>query len=161
MMSPARVPLVLAVALCCGAVLARPGASADAPVPRSVKGEAAGERPKSAALTFDVVVEDADLIGNTITARSYCHVIPPSGSAGGAVYSGHLPPGAKPARYERLPVMPEAGLKDKGLRPGARATLRVDIVKGGALVVVGVERPVEPERVGIDWLDAPAPKAGR
>jgi hypothetical protein len=105
-------------------------------------------------------VEDVNLVGNTITARSYCYVIPPSGSTGGAVYSGSLPPGAKPARYERLPVMPGAGLKDKGLRPGMRATLRLDNVKS-ALVVVGIERSAEPERVGIDFLDAPSPKTGR
>lgn len=152
---------ILALAFCCGAALAPREASADERAWPGAKGEAAGERPGNAALTFDVVVEDVDLVGNTVTARSYCHVIPPSGSTGGAVYSGHLPPGAKPARYERLPVMPGTALKDKGLRPGVRATLRVDIVKGAALVVVGVERPAEPERVGIDWLHAPARKAGR
>src|SRR5262249_48870646 len=106
MTPPARLLIVLAVASCCGAVPVRPGASADA-----------GERP-GGALTFDVVVEEVDLAGNTLTARAYRHVIPPSGSTGGAVFSGHLPPGAKPARYERLPVMPGAGLRDKGLRPG-------------------------------------------
>lgn len=152
---------VLALSFCFGAALAPPGVAADERARPGVKGEAAGERPRSAALTFDVVVEDVDLVGNTITARSYCHVNPPSGSTGGVVYFGSLPPGAKPARYERLPVMPGAGLKDKGLRPGMRATLRLDIVKNAAVVVVGVQRPVEPERVGIDWLDASASKAGR
>jgi hypothetical protein len=153
----ARLLLVLALASCCGVAPVRRGASAGEPALRGGPG-GAGERP-GGALTFDVVVEEVDLVGNTLTARSYPYVIPPSGSAGGAVYSGHLPPGAKPARYERLPVMPEAGLKDKGLRPGARATLRVGTVKGAALVVVGVEPAAEPERVGIDSLDAPAPKA--
>jgi hypothetical protein len=161
MTSITRTISVLALAFCCGADPAPQGASADEPARPGVRGEAAGERSGRTALTFDVVVEEVDLVGNTITAKSYCHVIPPSGSTGGAVYSGTLPPGAKPARYERLPVMPGAGLKDKGLRPGMRATLQVDLVKGAALVVIGVERPVEPERVGIDWLDAPAPKAGR
>jgi hypothetical protein len=162
MMTPLiRTNSVLALAFCCGAALVVPGVSAGERARPDVKDEAAGERPRSAALTFDVVVEDVDLVGNTITARSYCHVNPPSGSIGGVVYSGCLPPGAKPTRYERLTVMPGAGLKDKGLRPGMRATLRLDIVKSAAVVVVGVERPVEPERIGIDWLDAPAPKAGR
>jgi hypothetical protein len=160
-MTPAaRLLLVLAMASCCGAVLVRRVASADEPATRGVPGHA-GERRGRAALTFDVVVEEVDLAGNSITARSYCHVIPPSGSTGGALYCGHLPPGAKPSRYERLPVMPQARLKGKGLRPGMRATLRLDTVKGAALVVVGVERAAEPERVGVDWLDAPAPKAGR
>jgi hypothetical protein len=116
-------------------------------------GASAPERPRGNALAFDVVVEEVDLAGRTLTARSYCHVIPPSGSTGGAVYSGLLPPGAKPARFERLPVLPEAGLKDKRLRPGMRATLRLHTVKG-AVVVVGVERVAGPERVGVDWLDA-------
>lgn len=161
MTSLTRTISVLALAFCCGAALAPRRASADERARPGIKREAARERPRSAVLTFDVVVEDVDLVGNTITARSYCHVIPPSGSTGGAVYSGSLPLGAKPARYERLPVMPEVGLKDMGLRLGMRATLRLEIVKSAALVVVGVERRVEPERVGIDWLDAPASKAGR
>jgi hypothetical protein len=156
----ARLLLVLAMASCCGAVLVRWGASADQPAPRAVPGDG-GERRGGAALTFEVVVEDVDVAGNTITARAYRHVIPPSGSTGGAVYSGHLPPGAKPSRYERLPVMPQAGLKNKGLRPGMRATLRMDTAEGAALVVVGIERADGPERVGVDWLDAPAHKAGR
>src|SRR5262245_66385896 len=110
MTPPARLLLVLAVASSCGAVLVRWGTLADQPAPRLAPGDA-GERP-GGALTFDAVVEEVDLAGNTLSARAYRHVIPPSGSAGGAVYSGHLPPGAKPARYERLPGMPRAGRKD-------------------------------------------------
>src|SRR5688572_24363558 len=72
-------------------------------------------------ITFEAVLEAVD--GNTVTARAQQHVIPPSGSIGGTVYSGHLPVGAKAARYERLPVMPEAGLRDKALRPGMRVSL--------------------------------------
>src|SRR5262245_37890892 len=155
-----RLLLVLTIASCCGAALLRPGPSADEPAPQSVPAKA-GERPAGAALTFEVVVEEVDLNGNTLTARAYRHVNPPNGTTGGAVYSGHLPPGAKPSRYERLPVMPQAGLKDKGLRPEMRATLRMDTVKGAALAVVGIERADGPERVGIDWLDAPAPKKRR
>lgn len=155
MTSPTRVLLVLAVLFCCRTILAL--ASADTPDCQGLKSEVVS---KIAALTFDVVVEDVDLLGNTITAKSCCHVIPPSGSTGGAVYSGHLPPDAKPARYERLPVVPEARLKDKAMPPGVRATLRVDIRKG-AMMVVGVEPSSNLERVGIDWLDAPAPKNGR
>src|SRR5438067_5776882 len=101
MTSPIRTISVLTLAFCCGAALAPRGASADERARPGIKAEAVGERPRSAALPFDVVVEDVDLVGNTITARSYCHVIPPSGSTGGAVYFGSLPPGAKPARYER------------------------------------------------------------
>jgi hypothetical protein len=154
---PAGTLLVLATTLCCGASLIQPRASADKPAPQGVKGDT--EQPRSAAIAFDVTVEEVDLARNTLTATSYCHVIPPSGRAGGAVFFGNLPPGAKPARYERLPVMPEAGLKEKGLRRGMRATLRLAIVKGAA-VVVRVEPVTDPERLGIDWLDAPAPPVG-
>ena len=123
----------------------------------------AGKRATPAqkgGLTFDVVLEEVDLAGNTVTARAYCHVIPPSGSAGGAVYRGSAPPGARLARYERLPVMPSAGLRDKRLRPGERVTLRLGTPKSGALVVIDVERHSGFERVGMDWLDAQPAKEG-
>jgi hypothetical protein len=150
------VTAILTLTSCGGVALLHRWASADERAGAAAKGGPDQGGPKTGGLTLDVVLEDVDLAGNTLTARAYHHVIPPSGSAGGVVYSGHLPPGAKPARYERLPVMPKADLKNRTLRPGMRVTLRLEVTRGGAPVVTGAERNSEPERVGIDWLDAPA-----
>src|SRR5262245_56017714 len=98
--------LAIVVGCCCAAAQVGRPASADE---RGKRVE--GEAPKNGGITFEAVLEKVD--GNTITARAYHHVIPPSGSTGGAVYSGHIPAGANAARYERLPVMSEAGIKDK------------------------------------------------
>src|SRR4051794_18708426 len=144
--------LAVVVACCCAAAQMSRPASADE---RGKKVD--GENPKNGGITFEAVLEEVD--GNTITARAYHHVIPPSGSAGGMVYSGHLPDGAKAARDERLPVMPEAGIKDKKLRHGMRVNLTLDTIKGGVLVVTGVEERTDLERIGVDAIDAP--KGGR
>lgn len=159
---------LLAVAIGTGIAFPTATSSPDDP-PKAVVGDPPAAKPKpnattdgadertKNALAFDVVLEDVNLTNKTLTARTYSHLIPPSGSTGGSVYHGHLPPGVKPARYERIPVMPEAEMKDKGLRSGMRATLRLGIVKG-TLVVVGVERRLDPEKIGIDFLDAPTAK---
>ncbi|MFO0802467.1 MAG: hypothetical protein U0791_05010 [Gemmataceae bacterium] len=110
------------------------------------------ERAK-AGITFEAVVEKLE--SDAITLKAYHHVVPPSGTSGGAVHSGNVPAGAKAARFERLPVMPEAKLQDKKLRSGARVNVTLDTLKGGALVVIGLEERTDPERIGVDWLDAP------
>jgi hypothetical protein len=124
---------------------------------------AAPNRPgdKSAGLLLHVVLEEIDLVGKTLTARPFSHVIPPSGSTGGAVYNGCAPPGAKAARYVRLPILPEARLQSKRLRTGMWVTLRLRVVEGGALVVVAAEETREPARVGINYIDAPGPMGNR
>src|SRR5262245_23418647 len=132
--------VALALTSCGGVGLLPRWASADERPGRGKPSDSGRGGPRAGGLRLDVVLEDVDLAGNTLTARASSHVIPPSGSAGGVVCFGHLPPGAKAARYERLPVMPEAGLKRKGLRAGMRVTLRLDTVKGGALVVTDVRK---------------------
>ena len=136
---------VLALALILG--------GAAPPPPRTVA--------ESGRLTLDVVLEGVDLAGNTLTARPYCQVVPPSGTTGGMVYTGHQPPGVKATKYERLPVMPEAGLQGKGLRPGMWVTLRLGVLEGGALVVLAVEENRGCQRVGINSIDAPKKPGAR
>ncbi|MBV9125175.1 MAG: hypothetical protein JO112_17605 [Planctomycetes bacterium] len=114
-------------------------------------------------ITIEVVLEDVDLAANTVTARAVAYVIPPHDRVGGAVFLGAdlLPPGAKATRFSHLPVMPQAQLQAKGLKAGMRATLRVEVIPPGTLVVVGIDKFLGVERIGVEWLDAPAPNHGK
>jgi hypothetical protein len=156
----ARMIAVSALALILGA--AAPPFSASAEGPPSGRGGPT-DRPgaKTIGLTLDVILEEVDVAGKTLSARPYTHVIPPSRATGGAAYSGCLPPGAKPTRYDRLPVMPEVGLQGKGLRPGMWITLRLGVMEGGALVVLAADENRGLQRVGINSIDAPNPMGGR
>jgi hypothetical protein len=118
-------------------------------------------KDKNNAIAVDVVLEEVDLAANTISARATTYLVPPHGGVGGAVFSmGTLdtPDKDKATRLVRLPVMPEAKLKGKGLQAGAHAVLHLSASRQGTLVVVGIDRSSELERIGVDWLDAPRTK---
>jgi hypothetical protein len=105
-------------------------------------------------LAVEVVLEQVDVAAGTVTATACDFVIPPKGSAGGAVFVGHQR--EKATRFERLPVMSEAKLDSRGLRTGDRVILRLGVVSRGALAVVGMEQASAIERIGVEWLDAPS-----
>ena len=108
-------------------------------------------------MTVDVVLEEVDLAANTISARATTYLVPPHGQVGGAVFSmGTLdtPDKDKATRLVRLPVMPEANIREKGLQTAAHAILHLAVSQQGALMVVGIDKFSGPERIGMDWLDA-------
>lgn len=117
--------------------------------------------PENSIITLDVVLEEVDLAANTISARTTTYVVPPHGQVGGSVFTmGTLdtPDKDKATRLARLPVMPEANLKEKKLEAGTHAILQLDVLRQGVLVVVGIDEFGAAERIGIDWLDAPGTK---
>jgi hypothetical protein len=70
-------------------------------------------RAPGRGLTVEVVLEQVNAAKGIITARACGYLITPKGSVGGAVFTdasgGHL--ATKVARFERLPVMPEARME--------------------------------------------------
>ena len=125
------------------------------------RAKATKAKDKNNAMTVDVVLEEVDLAANTISARATTYCVPPHDQVGGAVFSmGTLdtPDKDKATRLVRLPVMPEAKIKKKGLQAGAHAILHLGVSRQGALVVVGIDKFSGPERIGVDWLDAPRTK---
>jgi uncharacterized iron-regulated membrane protein len=113
------------------------------------------------AIALDVVLEEVDVAANTISARATTYVVPPHGQVGGAVFSlGTLdtPDKDKAMKLVRLPVMPEANIREAGLQAGAHAILRLGVSPQGALVVVGIDKFSGLERIGVDSLDAPGTK---
>jgi hypothetical protein len=117
---------------------------------------------KKDGICVDVVIEAVDFSANTITARGTIHVVPPHDNVGGQVsMTGTTGPHKdKATKYVRLPVMPEANLKDKKPKAGLHAILRLEMLRQGSLVVVGIEGLTGAERIGVEWLDAPGTKAG-
>jgi type II secretory pathway pseudopilin PulG len=114
--------------------------------------------PENSVITLDVVLEEVDLAANTVSAMATTYVVPPHGQVGGAVFSlGTLdtPDKDKTTRLVRLPVMPVANIKEKGLQAGAHAVLRIGVSRQGALVVVGINKFNGLERIWVDGLDAP------
>jgi hypothetical protein len=150
--------LALAVGIICG-LASQPRAADKTSIEQN--GPPVEDQQKKSGLTIDVVLESIDLEANTLSVKAYHHVIPPTEKAGGSVNVGNTPAGVKETRYERLPVMPAAGMKDLKLRSGMHVILRLDTIKGGAVAVVEVTVPTEPERIGVDWLDAATAKGGR
>ena len=125
------------------------------------RAKATKAKDKNNAIAVDVVLEEVDLAANTISARATTYLVPPHGSVGGAVFSmGTLdtPDKDKATRLVRLPVMAEAHIKEKGLQAGAHAILRLGVSRQGALIVLGIDKFSGPERIGMDWLDAPRTK---
>jgi hypothetical protein len=123
--------------------------------------EKAKENSKD-SICVDVVIEEVDFAANTITARGTIHVVPPHDNVGGVVFmtgttDAHMD---KATKYVRLPVMPEARLKDRNPKAGMHAILRLEMLRQGSLVVVGIEEFAGLERIGVDSLDAPGTKAG-
>ena len=113
---------------------------------------------ENSVITLDVVLEEVDLAANTISARATNYVVRPHGQVGGSVFTmGTLdtPDKDKATRLVRLPVMPEANLKEKKLEAGTHAILQLGVIRQGALVVAGIDEFGGAERIGIDWLDAP------
>jgi hypothetical protein len=110
----------------------------------------------------DVVIEEVDFSANTITARGTIYVVPPHKKVGGQVSMTGTTGSHKDqaTKYVRLPVMPEANLKEKKPKAGMHAILRLEMLRQGSLVVVGIEEFTGPERIGVEWLDAPRTKAG-
>lgn len=114
-------------------------------------------KDKKPAIAVDVVIEDVDRSANTITARATNYVVPPQGNVGGAVFmvgTTGSPHKEKATRFVRLPVMPEANIKNEKVKAGLRAILRLEVMRCGPLVVVGIEESTGPEKVGVEWLDA-------
>lgn len=117
---------------------------------------------KKDSISVDVVIDEVDFSANTITARGTIHVVPPHDNVGGQVFmtgttGSHMD---KATKYVRLPVMREANLKDKKLKAGLHAILRLEMLRQGSLVVVGIEEFTGAERIGVEWIDAPGTKAG-
>ena len=107
------------------------------------------------AIAVDVVIEDLDLAANTITARATQHVIPPHDKVGGAVFmigTTDSPHKHHATKFVRLPVMPPTDLKK--LRTGLHVILRLEMLRPGCMVVVGIEELTKPEKIGVEWLDA-------
>lgn len=124
-------------------------------------GVAKTAKDENDTMSVDVVLEEVDLTGNTISARATTYVVPPHGQVGGAVFMrGALdaPDKNKATRLVRLPVMPEAKIKEKALQAGAHAILHLGVSRQGVLVVVGIDKFSGPERIGVDWLDTPRTK---
>jgi hypothetical protein len=122
--------------------------------------EKAKAKEDKKGISLDVVIEEVDFSANTITARATIHVLPPHDHVGGQVsMTGTTGVRQDQAtKYVRLPVMPEARLKDKKPKPGLHAILRLEMLRQGSLVVVGIEEFTGVERIGVDWLDAPGTK---
>lgn len=125
------------------------------PVAPAEKSEA--KQGRKDGVCIDVVIEDVDLSANTITAVSTVYVLPPHDNVGGQVSmtgttNSHRD---RATKYVRLPVMPEARIRKKNPKAGMHAILRLELLRHGALVVVGIEEFTEVERLGVDWLDAP------
>ena len=112
------------------------------------------------SICVDVLIEEWDLSANTITATATIHVVPPHDNVGGQVYMSGTTGSHKnkATKYVRLPVMPEANLKEKKLKAGLHAILRLEMLRQGSLVVVGIEEFTWAERIGVEWLDAPGTK---
>ncbi len=66
----------------------------------------------------------------------------------------------KATKYVRLPVMPEAKLKERKPKAGLHAILRLEMLRQASLVVVGIEEFTGAERIGVEGLDAPGTKEG-
>jgi hypothetical protein len=116
------------------------------------------------AIAVDVVLEEVDLSASTVTARATTHVVPPHGNVGGAVFmmgTTDSPYKEKATRFVRLPVMPEANIKNEKLKAGLHAILRLEMLRQGPLVAVGIEEFRGPEKVGVDWLDAVGTEDGK
>jgi hypothetical protein len=121
------------------------------------------DKDKKDAIAIDVVIEEVDCSANTITARATNYVVPPHGNVGGTVFmmgAMDSPHKDKATKFVRLPVMPEAHIKDKKVKAGLHAILRLEMMRQGPLVVVGIEEFSGLEKVGIDWLDAPGTATG-
>jgi hypothetical protein len=117
---------------------------------------------KKDGVCIDVMIEDVDLSANTITAVSTVYVVPPHDNVGGQMFmTGTTGSHRNQAtEFVRLPVMPEARLWKENPKAGMHAILRLELLRHGALVVVGIEEFTEAERIGIDWLDAPGATNG-
>jgi len=113
-------------------------------------------RGKRQAIAVDVVIEEIDFTGNTITARATEYVIPPHDNVGGIMFRTGTTDGHKDkaTRFVRLPVMPEAELKNKNVKTGLHAILRLEMLPRGPLVVVGIDEYRGPERIGVESVDA-------
>jgi len=153
------------VAVMVGVVLARlvlPAQALPAAERLSPAEKERAKETKKGSIRVGVVIEEVDFSANTITARATQYVVPPRGNVGGAVFmmgttDGHKD---KATRYIRLPVMPEANLKGKKPKAGLHAILRLEMLRQGSLVVVGIEERTGAERIGVEWLDAPGTKEG-
>ncbi len=112
---------------------------------------------KKTAISVDVVIEEVDLSANTINARATSYVVPPHGNVGGAVFMTGTTDSKKDqaTKFVRLPVMPEANIKDKKLKAGLHAIIQLQMMRNGSLVVVGIAEFTGVERIGVDKLDAP------
>ena len=117
-------------------------------------------KDKKDALYVDVVIDEVDFSANAITARATIHVMPPHDNVGGRVLMLGTTDSIEMyvTKFVRLPVMPEANLKDKKPKAGQRAILRLEMSQQGSLVVVGIEEFTGLERIGVNWLDAPGRK---
>ncbi len=115
------------------------------------------------AIRVDVVIEEVDLASSTISARATVHVVPPHDNLGGQVFFTGTTDGHKEqaTKFVRLPVMPVANLKEMKPKAGMHAILRLDMLRQGSLVVVGIEEFTGTERVGVEWIDAPGSKDGK
>jgi hypothetical protein len=116
------------------------------------------------AIAVDVVIEDVDISANTITARATDYVVPPHGNVGGAVFrmgTTDSPHKERATRFVRLPVMPEAKLQNQKVKRGLHAILRLEVMRRGPLVVVGIEQHDGPEKVGVESLDAVGTEDGK
>jgi hypothetical protein len=115
------------------------------------------DEDKKHAIAVDVVIEEVDLAANTITARSTTYIVPPRGNVGGAAFmmgTMDSPHKEKATKFVRLPVMPEANIKNKKVETGLHMILQLQLMRRGSLVVVGIEEFTGPENVGVEWLDA-------
>ena len=120
-------------------------------------------KDKKDTIAVDVVLEEVDFSANTITARATTYVVPPHGSVGGSVFMMGTTDSNKDkaTKFVRLPVMSEANIKGKKLKAGLHVILQLEMMRQGALVVVGIEEFRGLEKVGVDWLDAPGTKGGK
>ncbi len=115
------------------------------------------KQTRKSEVCIDVVIENVDFSANTITAVSTVYVLPPRGTVGGQMFmtgttGSHR---KRVTEFVRLPVMPEARLQKKKPKAGMHAILRLELLRPGALVVVGIEEFKHAERLGIESLDAP------
>jgi hypothetical protein len=114
-------------------------------------------------IRVDVVIEEVDLAASTITATAAIHVVPPHDNVGGQVFFTGTTDGHKDqaTKFVHLPVMPQANLKERKPKAGMHAILRLDMLRQGSLVVVGIEEFTGTERIGVEWLDAPGSTDGK
>jgi hypothetical protein len=129
----------------------------------SLSEEKTADGGKQDSIGVDVVIDEVDLSAGTISATSTVHVIPPHDNVGEQVLvigttGSHMD---KATKYLRLPVMPEAKLKQMKPSAGMHAMLRLKMLPQGALAVVGIEEFTGVERIGIEWLDAPGTIEGQ